>query len=60
MPHDTHRESECLQQTKPNKQAPTEAERDDFKEFLLNGPVFDDFEIERSRDTGRHFTFDDS
>lgn len=25
----------------------------DFKEFLLGGPKFDDFEIERDPDTGR-------
>lgn len=31
----------------------------DFKDWLLNGPKFDDFEIERSTHTGRDFTFDD-
>jgi len=25
----------------------------DFKSWILNGPKFDDFEIERNRDTGR-------
>ncbi len=29
------------------------AHKPDFKAFLLGGPKFDDFEIERDRDTGR-------
>jgi antitoxin Phd len=29
----------------------------DFKAHLLGGPKFDDFEIERDRDTGRDFEF---
>ena len=31
----------------------------DFKDWLLNGPRIDTFEIERELDTGRDFTFDD-
>jgi antitoxin Phd len=29
----------------------------DFKRFLLEGPRFDDLEIERSQDTGREIDF---
>ncbi len=31
----------------------------DFKDWLLNGPKFDDLDIVRDTDTGRDFTFDD-
>jgi len=30
----------------------------DFKEYLLNGPKFDDFEIERDKDPGRTIEFE--
>lgn len=33
--------------------------RKDFIAHLLGVPKFDDFEIERSTDTGRDFTFDE-
>jgi hypothetical protein len=33
------------------------AKKPDFKAHLLGGPKFDDFHIERSRDSGRTFEF---
>lgn len=32
-------------------------QKPDFITFLLNGPKVDDFEVERSKDTGREFEF---
>lgn len=32
------------------------AHKPKFKEYLLGGPKFDDFEIEREQDTGREIT----